>query len=782
MDKTYAGGARMIRIILLSCFLLVSAILMVYAIKSYRIGSHIGRVVAGILSMASAAIVWYCCAVIADNYFLIALAFSLNFICFDGIVSYLYLFSLKYTNAPPMKKSAQNVFRLFLCFDAVSLLLNPFIGNEVLFTVHNTNEKVYSIARMKGPYVAHLIFCYILFAACLWNLFVKAAKSARPYRMKYILPGSLLVVTAVMNGLFVFTNLSVDFSVLIYAAAAILLYNFTFNYVPRQLRMRIFDSIIQVSNDGIALFDEEGRCVYKNARFSAFFEQDKTIERQEAFCPMWEQCSQNGGIYNASEKLEIPLRDKIITVMPFCKSQCDENGKKIGSFCWFKDVTEEVRLTREKEFLSKYDVLTGIYNRNYFCYKVQEYITCVGRENMKMVAINIERFKLINDMLGYETGNLMLTEIADTLKKLDTIYPACGTYFYGRIESDHFAVYITKEFPVEDLLEACENSLRGTERITFPVVLNAGIYAAEDCRMSAEIMCDRALYALNKVKGSYGVNIGYYDDMFRDRLLQEQSILNDMEKAILEKQFVVYLQPQMDHGNLHIVGNEALVRWRHPTRGMISPADFIPIFEENGFITKLDQYVWDNVCQMIKKLRENGKTDVSISVNVSVKDFYYADLYEVFTGLIEKYGILPSSLKLEITESAFVLDMEKQMELIRKLQEVGFVIEMDDFGSGYSSLNTLKDIPVNVLKMDMKFLDGSPDMERSKSILKMVVSLSHALGMKVIAEGVETKKQADYLSDIGCSVIQGYYYARPMTEAEFMEYLDRFEFRDIMTD
>lgn len=771
----------MIRIFLLACFLPVGVILVIYAVKAYRIGSHMGRVVTGILSMASAAIVWYCLAVIARNYFFVSLAFSLNFICFDGIVTYLYLYSREYTNAPPMKKPLWNLLRLFLVFDAVSLLLNPFTGNEVIFIVKHINEKIYSISDMKGPYVAHLIFCYILFAACVWNLFAKAVKSAAPYRLKYILPGSLLVVTAVANGLFVFTNLSVDFSVLIYAVAAILLYNFTFDYVPRQLRMRIFDSILQVSEDGIVLFDEDGRCIYKNARFSELFEQDKAIDKQSSFCPLAEKCSQNGGKYNGAEKVEICLGGgKNITAMPFCKSQCDEDGKRIGSFCWFKDVTQETRLTKEKDFLAKYDILTGIYNRYYFFHQVQEYFSNGGDGDMRMLAVNIERFKLINDMLGYEVGSLMLTGIADTLKKLDTIHPVRGAYFYGRIESDRFAVCITREYPVETLLQACEASFHESGHVTFPIILNAGVYEIRDGSVPAEIMYDRAQLALNKVKGIYGVNIGYYDDKLRNRLLQEQSILNDMERAILEKQFVVYLQPQMDHDDHHIVGNEALVRWQHPTRGMISPADFIPLFEENGFITKLDRYVWDHVCQIIKKLREEGKTDVSISVNISMKDFYYADLYEVFTGLTEEYGIPPHSLKLEITESAFVLDLEKQMALVKKLQDAGFIIEMDDFGSGYSSLNTLKDIPVNVLKMDMKFLDGSQDIERSKNILKMVVSLSHTLGMKVIAEGVETKKQADYLSDIGCRIIQGYYYARPMAESDFVEYLSRYEFRDIM--
>lgn len=311
-------------------------------------------------------------------------------------------------------------------------------------------------------------------------------------------------------------------------------------------------------------------------------------------------------------------------------------------------------------------------------------------------------------------------------------------------------------------------------------MIKFGVYRIVDKAMPAESAYDRATLALNQVKGQYHTNVGYYDHALRERMLKQQSIVNDMENALREEQFELYLQPQMNHTNGQIIGAEALVRWEHPERGTISPAEFIPVFEENGFITKMDQYVWEKACQIIQKLRNEGREHCSISVNISTKDFYYVDLYEVFTGLIDKYQIPPRSLKLEITETAFVMDQANQLELVKRLQGAGFIIEMDDFGSGYSSLNTLKDIPVDVLKMDMKFLSQSEDMQRSQNILQMIVALSKSLGMPVIAEGVETKSQADYLSTIGCENIQGYYYAKPMKQAEYEQYLQKYEYQDII--
>ena len=219
-----------------------------------------------------------------------------------------------------------------------------------------------------------------------------------------------------------------------------------------------------------------------------------------------------------------------------------------------------------------------------------------------------------------------------------------------------------------------------------------------------------------------------------------------------------------------------MVRWLHPTKGMIMPGVFIETFEKNGMIVKLDQYIWELACKQLKKWKDAGMEDKYISVNISPKDFYLTDIYKTFTELIAKYEIQPKNLKLEITETAIIMDLERQLELIEKLRKAGFVVEMDDFGSGYSSLNTLKDIPVDVLKMDMKFVEKSDNEQRSADILQMVIAMADKLGMSVIAEGVETKERADFLQSIGCDLIQGYYYSEPLTVDEFENILSEYPY------
>ena len=234
------------------------------------------------------------------------------------------------------------------------------------------------------------------------------------------------------------------------------------------------------------------------------------------------------------------------------------------------------------------------------------------------------------------------------------------------------------------------------------------------------------------------------------------------------REIQIYLQPQIT-GAGEMLGAEALVRWQHPTRGMVMPGEFIEIFEQNGNIVKLDQYIWRLACEHLKRWKENGWGDKYISVNISPTDFHFIDIFSTFMELVEEHQISPKNLRLEITETAVITNLEKQLELIEKLRNAGFIVEMDDFGSGYSSLNMLKDIRVDVLKFDLHFLRNSNDMERSRKIIKSLMELSKELEMPAISEGVETEEQVEFLKGIGCDLFQGYYFARPMDIKSFEE-------------
>jgi len=342
---------------------------------------------------------------------------------------------------------------------------------------------------------------------------------------------------------------------------------------------------------------------------------------------------------------------------------------------------------------------------------------------------------------------------------------------YGRLGADNFVLCIPENlFDVNDYIRRMDEAIEELN-LSYAISNHIGIYKVTDRKLSVIAMCDRALLSVKSVRDDYQQEVVYYDDAIREQLLKEQEVLSDIKRAFDEDQFVIYLQPQFSHKTHRIIGAEVLVRWIHPTKGIIPPNVFIPLLESNGLITKLNMHVWELACKQLLKWKLEGKEDMSVSVNISTKDFFYIDIYEVLIGLVKKYDVAVENLKLEITERAFTIDLNKQLVMIERLQNAGFIIEMDDFGSGYSSLNSLKDIPVDVLKMDMEFMSKSDRYKRSADILQMVVAMAEKLNMPVIAEGVETKEQADFLSEIGCDTIQGYYYAKPMPIQQFEEML-----------
>jgi EAL domain-containing protein (putative c-di-GMP-specific phosphodiesterase class I) len=293
-----------------------------------------------------------------------------------------------------------------------------------------------------------------------------------------------------------------------------------------------------------------------------------------------------------------------------------------------------------------------------------------------------------------------------------------------------------------------------------------GVYEITDKNEDIAVMCDRANMALDKIKGSYKSAVAYYTDELMQNALYEKKLTSEFEQAVAEDQFKLFLQPQCDY-NGKAYGAEGLVRWIHPERGMIPPGAFIGVFERTGLIHRLDRHMWELACRKLVEWSERGYEDYYISINISPTDFYYMDIYKTLTSLIEKYSIAPEKLRLEITETAIMSDFEKNNALINHLQDYGFIVEIDDFGSGYSSLNTLKDMKVDVLKIDMVFLRETQHKVRSRVILSNIINMAHQLDMSVVVEGVETPEQLEFLNELGCEQYQGYYFSKPVSDIEF---------------
>lgn len=420
------------------------------------------------------------------------------------------------------------------------------------------------------------------------------------------------------------------------------------------------------------------------------------------------------------------------------------------------------KLIRKMKDVIEKDALTGIYTREAFCKYTQDMLQMNPETDYVLMRLDVERFKIINDLFGTKVGDMVLNIIAQKLKKK---LQGIGTY--GRIAGDNFVCCFPEgTINMEDIGLQHDPDIEELQ-LKYDITLYYGVYRITDRSVSINLMCDRAEMVIRTIKGNYLKRIAYYDDELRMKMLEEQQLTNDMQSGLKNGEFCIFLQPIYDVNSDHITTAEALVRWNHATKGIISPGIFIPLFERNGLITKLDRYVWELACKSIRSSIDNGETVVPVSVNVSRINLFLPNLGEELVALLDQYHLEPHHLKLEITESAYTKDQKQLLDAIIKLKEKGFTIVMDDFGSGYSSLNVLKDMPIDVVKVDMSFINDVSTSRKADVIMMNMVRMAKEIGITVVVEGVETEEQLQYLKSINCDQIQGFLYSKPVPEAVF---------------
>lgn len=428
----------------------------------------------------------------------------------------------------------------------------------------------------------------------------------------------------------------------------------------------------------------------------------------------------------------------------------------------------ENQISKELRRRTQFSELAAIFNMSMFYYSTREMLDRHPEEKFVLIRMDIGKFRLINSFFGRDEGNKLLTYLAEYLRELDYINKPIR---FGHMSADVFCVCFAYE-KIDEITDFMQTTNRHMAEypLEFDLALVYGIYLVEDHSYNVSEMYEFANQASKSCKEEYNIqNYAFYDAKMSDDIIKEQRIVNNMRSALAGNEFVLYLQPKYELQSNTLAGAEVLVRWIDSKRGMISPDDFIPIFERNGFIMKLDLYIWEKSCQLIRKWLDEGRKPLPISVNISRVSLYNPRLVEVLCGLVDKYNIPPELFQLELTESAYTTNQNSIRNMMTTLQEKGFVVMMDDFGSGYSSLNILKDIKVDVLKIDMRFLSDTEEEARSENILAAVVRMAKWLNLPVIAEGVERKEQVLFLKSIGCEYVQGYYFARPMPVADFEE-------------
>ena len=484
---------------------------------------------------------------------------------------------------------------------------------------------------------------------------------------------------------------------------------------------------------------------------------DSSVNVFDVFC----SCIQEGVIGKSERKsvtidldMRFSLNEEFTTCHLYAIYLIGDDGKIDDVHLIFRPFS--VREKFDRQVLS---VFTSDKAPQLFTKRCTDMLKSHPNDKVAFIQFDVERFKIINEKYGIEVGDELLAFITDSLGLIcDDDTPFC------RLTADVFMVVkkFDREEEILDFIHYIESMLTGYKGMEYRLIF--GIAIAEDRTLHARRHGDNAAIARQQIHGNALNNIGWFNGKMRSDLNRTQNIEDDMHKALLNNEFVMFLQPKHSISTGRIIGAEALARWNHPKKGMISPADFIPVFEKNGFILKLDQFIWESACKEIRRLLDEGREAVPISVNISREYVHTFDCASYILGLVKKYDIPIKLLELEITETADNVGIE---DVVVDMKKAGFTMLMDDFGSGYSSLNMLKTTPFDVLKIDRGFLSEFMDSDRGRKIIEHTISMSQDIGLDIIAEGVETKEQAQFLEQCGCDAAQGFYYSKPVCVDDF---------------
>ena len=418
------------------------------------------------------------------------------------------------------------------------------------------------------------------------------------------------------------------------------------------------------------------------------------------------------------------------------------------------------------------DSIANISSMEKFRIDVEPLLNNDIKKDYYVIVADIDKFKVINTLYGYAKGDQVIAFLARMFQK-----GLRSGDFITRSYADNFIIlkrakndaevteYLKMTFKTID--KTLENNKDKSED-NYRMLIKAGVYRIEADDDNISSLIDKASMAKKLITHMHQSTYKLYNDVMRQKAIEEKNLENEMETALEENQFCIYLQPQIDLDTKKIVSAEALVRWKHPEKGMIPPFKFIPVFENNGFISKLDSFVWEEAIKTIVRWRDEKRIMVPIAINLSRVDVEQPDVVSEIIGLMKKYDLGPKWIKLELTESMYSDENALIMERMQILRDFGFKIAVDDFGSGYSSLHLLKKMPIDILKIDKSFLDIDENMDiKDEIVIRDVVSMGKHLDLQIIVEGVETEIQSDFLEAIGVDIVQGYFYGRPMPLDEF---------------
>ena len=743
-------------------FILMVLVIAACISVSRRSDRKIGGAVSMLLAMLIPPIIGNLIIILASTKDTAMIGCYIYFIGMDAVIMALMHFSFCYCVITWPNRFLQYSVYGLITLDVVQLLLNPVFGHA--FDTEPILVSGFDYYRLI-PYwgqTFHRVVVYGLFSVVLLIFVVKIIRAPRVYVERYSIILAAMMLTGLWQTYYIFSRTPVDRSMAGYGVFGLLIFYFSLYYRPLTLLDRLLANMASEMPDAIFFYDVFGRCIWANRpaidlvgiKDEKFDSASELLTAKFGKEPRMKDPEWTGTkVLGSGQDARYYYHSKRMVT--------DEKGKDTGFFLSIRDVTSEQRALQQERYNATHDSLTGLFTKEYLYESIRKKLEANPDEDYLILYIDIVDFKIINDIFGSTFGDRTLRQIAIILR-----HDLSGKALFGRLGGDTFGVLMEKSrfdaARLESQLSRFSVKDGDTER---QILVHLGVYEVTERELDVPFMFDRALLAKMTIEDEYQTHIAFYDEKIRSEVLWAQHISAQLNDALKKRHVIPYLQPIVDQEG-KIVGAEALARWIHPEDGFLPPSSFIPIFEKNGMITEVDRYMWRCACEILSGWKEQGR-DLFVSVNISPKDFYFMDVAQELKDLVNEYGVDSGKLRIEITETVMMTDVEKRMKILEDLRQAGFVVEMDDFGSGYSSLNLLKDMPVDVLKIDMKFLSKTTDEKKARTILQNILNLSEDLGIFSLTEGVETHTQHRMLSEMGCKLFQGFFFAKPLPITEF---------------
>lgn len=742
--------------------------LIILAILSAKKKARLSPLVTALCSLAGLCLMSYTAQFFTVNKKL-ALTLCALYYIFDLCVLfaiYIFVISIAEISKSFKKNSlAAEVFFAFAGLNCASFIVN--IWTEHAISLHpvffSDGSLNYWVRNFNWPIYFNLALQVVMSVIIVYALLKRTFKLPNFYRSNFITISSFFLLVIILNSVYYFGAFTLELSILLYLFLAIYAFQISFWGINESLLNTMISLVSENISHAVVCFTSRGMCLYLNREARNIFGYGQNgMAAAEGF----------------RDKLNDQYPEKMFSFLTLTKTMMinsqtrtydceykilrDKKGRNMVSYLKLVDTTDELARLEEERFRSEHDPLTGLYNRSTFFKKASEILRATKTQDFFLIATDIMDFKLVNNLFGEQVGDEVLKLQAALISSV-----RAPNAIFGRMTGDRFAILIPKNaFEMDYITQNNMTLQQVVAKYNYKLQSYAGIYAISDRFENPRHMYDKAAMTIDTIRGNLEKTIAFYDSSIMDKQIHDKRIVSEFDEALANGEFEMYLQPQVRSADKKILGAEALARWNSREKGIISPSEFISVLEKSGLIHKLDQHMWELAAQKLAQWKDAGN-EMQISINISAKDFYYCDVYKYLTGLVEKYRIKPQKLNIEITETVLMQDINTHRLVLRKLSDYGFTIEMDDFGSGFSSLNTLKDVEMDALKIDMGFLRAAEFSQKVKDIITSTIKMAKTLGMTVITEGVENEDQVKFLTDSGCDIFQGFHFSKPISVKDF---------------